>query len=123
MSKPRAMYRLNVWNASVPSERSRTASPPSMDKTTATAITTIASISISSDRATLLPMSVDSYSIPDEITSADLVDAMGRMHRHRCHILDLVSLTPGRRLMGIAATISYFPTCSAALDPGTYKLR
>lgn len=66
-------------------------------------------------------MSGDSYSIPDEITSADLVDAMGRMHRHRCHILDLVSPTPGRRLMGIAVTVSYFPTCSAALDPGTYN--
>ena len=26
---------------------------------------------------------------------ADLVDAMGRLHRHRCHILDLVSPTPG----------------------------
>jgi len=66
-------------------------------------------------------MSVDSYSIPEGVTSADLVDAMGRMHRHRCHILDLVSPTPGRRLMGTAVTISYFPTCSAALDPGTYN--
>ena len=48
---------------------------------------------------------------------ADLVDAMGRMHRHRCHILDLVSPTPGRILFGRAVTISYFPSCSAALDP------
>lgn len=48
---------------------------------------------------------------------ADLVDAMGRMHRHRCHILDLVSPTPGRNLFGPAVTISYFPSCSAALDP------
>ena len=48
---------------------------------------------------------------------ADLVDAMGRMHRHRCHILDLVSPTPGRILFGPAVTISYFPSCSAALDP------
>jgi hypothetical protein len=38
---------------------------------------------------------------------ADLVDAMGRMHRHRCHILDLVSPTPGRTLFGQAVTISY----------------
>ena len=66
-------------------------------------------------------MSVDSYSVPDEITSADLVDAMGRMHRHRCHILDLVSASPGRRLSGLAVTVSYFPTCSAALDSGTYN--
>jgi 4-hydroxy-4-methyl-2-oxoglutarate aldolase len=53
---------------------------------------------------------------------ADLVDAMGRLHRHRCHILDLVSPTPGRILFGPAVTISYFPTCSAALDPERYNL-
>ena len=53
---------------------------------------------------------------------ADLVDAMGRMHRHRCHILDLVSPTPGRVLFGPAVTISYFPSCSAALDPERYNL-
>ena len=53
---------------------------------------------------------------------ADLVDAMGRLHRHRCHILDLVSPTPGRILFGRAVTISYFPSCSAALDPDRYNL-
>jgi 4-hydroxy-4-methyl-2-oxoglutarate aldolase len=53
---------------------------------------------------------------------ADLVDAMGRMHRHRCHILDLVSPTPGRILFGPAVTISYFPSCSARLDPERYNL-
>jgi 4-hydroxy-4-methyl-2-oxoglutarate aldolase len=53
---------------------------------------------------------------------ADLVDAMGRLHRHRCHILDLVSPTPGRVLFGPAVTISYFPSCSASLDPETYNL-
>jgi 4-hydroxy-4-methyl-2-oxoglutarate aldolase len=52
---------------------------------------------------------------------ADLVDAMGRSHRHRCHVLDLVSPTPGRVLFGPAATISYFPSCSAALDPQRYN--
>ena len=55
------------------------------------------------------------------VTSADLVDAMGRIHRHRCHVLDLVTPTPGRRLFGPAVTISYFPTCSAALDPDQYN--
>jgi len=34
---------------------------------------------------------------------ADLIDAMGRVHRHRCHVLDLVSPTPGRVLFGPAA--------------------
>lgn len=58
---------------------------------------------------------------PDEITTADLVDAMGRLHRHRCHILDLVSPTPGRRMAGPAVTISYFPTCSQALDAESYN--
>ena len=53
---------------------------------------------------------------------ADLVEAMGRMHRHRCHILDLVSPTPGRTLFGQAGTISYFPSCSADLDPRRYTL-
>lgn len=47
---------------------------------------------------------------------------MGRLHRHRCHILDLVSPTPGRVLFGPAVTISYFPSCSAALDPDRYNL-
>ena len=43
------------------------------------------------------------------------------MHRHRCHILDLVSPTPERTLFGPAVTISYFPSCSAALDPEHYN--
>jgi 4-hydroxy-4-methyl-2-oxoglutarate aldolase len=47
---------------------------------------------------------------------------MGRFHRHRCFLLDLVSPTPGRVLFGPAVTISYFPTCSAALDPDRYNL-
>ena len=59
--------------------------------------------------------------IPPDLTTADLVDAMGRMHRHRCHIIDLVTPTPGRRLFGRAITISYFPTCSLAMDPDTYN--
>ena len=46
---------------------------------------------------------------------------MGRRHRHRCHILDLVTPTPDRVLFGPAVTISFFPTCSAALDPARYN--
>jgi regulator of RNase E activity RraA len=56
------------------------------------------------------------------LKTADIVDAMGRLHRHRCHILDLVTPTPGRVLFGPAVTISYFPSCSAALDPDRYNL-
>jgi regulator of RNase E activity RraA len=55
------------------------------------------------------------------VRTADLVDAMGRLHRHRCHVLDLVSPTPGRPLFGPAVTISYFPTCEAALDPERFN--
>src|SRR5215211_4616496 len=58
----------------------------------------------------------------DGLRCADLVDAMGRRHRHRCHLLDLVSPTPGRVLFGPVVTISYFPTCTAALDPARYNL-
>lgn len=56
-----------------------------------------------------------------KVTTADLVDAMGRIHHHRCHLLDLVTPTPGRRLFGPAVTISYFPTCSAALNPDEFN--
>jgi 4-hydroxy-4-methyl-2-oxoglutarate aldolase len=53
---------------------------------------------------------------------ADLVDAMGHLHRHRCHIHDVISPTPGRILFGPAVTISYFPSCSAALHPERFNL-
>jgi 4-hydroxy-4-methyl-2-oxoglutarate aldolase len=49
------------------------------------------------------------------LRTADIVDAMGRRHRHRCHILDLVSPTPHRPLSGRAATISFAPSCEARL--------
>ena len=58
----------------------------------------------------------------DGLKTADLVDSMGRLHRHRCHILDLVTPTPGRVLFGPAVTISYYPSCSASLDPDHYNL-
>jgi regulator of RNase E activity RraA len=56
-----------------------------------------------------------------KVRTADLVDAMGRLHRHRAHLLDLVSPTPGRVLFGRAVTISFFPTCDAMLDPDEYN--
>ena len=56
------------------------------------------------------------------LKTADIVDAMGRLHWRRCHLLDLVSPTPGRVLFGPAVTISYFPSCSAGLDPDKYNL-
>lgn len=53
----------------------------------------------------------------EALTCADLVDALGRRHGHRAHLLDLVTPTPGRILFGPAVTISYFPTCSTVMDP------
>jgi hypothetical protein len=44
----------------------------------------------------------------DRVACASLVDAMGRLHRHRAHILSLVSPAP-RRLFGPVATIAYLP--------------
>lgn len=67
-------------------------------------------------------ISVDHASAIEGLKCPDLVDAMGRLHRHRCHMLDLVTPTPGRVLFGAAVTISYFPSCSAALDPEHYSL-
>lgn len=64
---------------------------------------------------------MDLNQLAEQVGTADLVDAMGRLHRHRCHILDLVTPTPGRVLFGPAVTISYFPTCNAALDPDEYN--
>jgi regulator of RNase E activity RraA len=52
--------------------------------------------------------------LASRVRTADIVDAMGRLHRHRCHLMDLVSATPGRRLFGPAVTISYFPALRAA---------
>lgn len=40
---------------------------------------------------------------------AALVDAMGRIHQHRAHILPLHSPDPTRPLFGPAATIAYLP--------------
>src|SRR3954453_16454312 len=61
--------------------------------------------------------------LASRVRTADIVDAMGRLHRHRCHLLDLVSPTPGRRLFGPALTISYFPACRAALPPERYDFK
>jgi regulator of RNase E activity RraA len=57
-------------------------------------------------------MNAGAASVPDELLArlscASLVDAMGRVHSHRAHILGLVSPAP-RRLFGPVATIAYLP--------------
>jgi 4-hydroxy-4-methyl-2-oxoglutarate aldolase len=57
------------------------------------------------------------------VRTADVVDALGRLHQHRSDLLDLVSPTPGRVLFGPAVTISYFPTCRTALPPERYNFK
>jgi regulator of RNase E activity RraA len=44
-----------------------------------------------------------------QVSCASLVDAMGRLHGHRAHLLPLVSPDPGRVLFGPAATITFLP--------------
>lgn len=66
-------------------------------------------------------MTGSTLDIPGGIKTADVVDAMGRMHHHRCHVLDMVSPTPERALFGRAITISFFPTCNEELDPERYN--
>ncbi|MGW1541899.1 RraA family protein [Streptomyces sp. NPDC002309] len=58
--------------------------------------------------------------LASRVRTPDVVDAMGRMHRHRCHIDGLVSPTPGRVLLGPALTISFFPSCEKALPAERY---
>lgn len=43
------------------------------------------------------------------VSCASLVDAMGRLHDHRAHLLPLVSPDPERPLFGPAATITFLP--------------
>jgi 4-hydroxy-4-methyl-2-oxoglutarate aldolase len=45
----------------------------------------------------------------EALSAATLTDAVGRICRHRAHIVDLVSPTPGRKLFGRAVTIRYVP--------------
>jgi regulator of RNase E activity RraA len=57
-------------------------------------------------------MTTGSSMVPDDVLDrvacASLVDAMGRLHSHRAHVLSLVSPAP-RRLFGPVATIAYLP--------------
>ncbi|HYH62326.1 MAG TPA: RraA family protein [Solirubrobacterales bacterium] len=53
----------------------------------------------------------------EQLSCASLVDAMGRVHDHRAHLLPLVSPSP-RPLFGPAATLAYLPR-RADLDEKT----
>jgi 4-hydroxy-4-methyl-2-oxoglutarate aldolase len=66
-------------------------------------------------------MSGDIHHLARQVRTADIIDAMGRLHRHRCHVLDLITPTPGRLLFGPAVTISYFPSCREGLSPERYN--
>lgn len=51
----------------------------------------------------------DPRELVEGLACASLVDAMGRIHGHRAHLLSLVSPTPERTLFGPAVTIAYLP--------------
>lgn len=51
----------------------------------------------------------DRVALAMELGCANLVDAMGRIHRHRAHILALTSPDPSRALFGPAVTMGYVP--------------
>jgi len=44
--------------------------------------------------------------LASRVRTADFVDAVRRMHQHRCHINELVSPSPVRGLFGPAVIIS-----------------
>lgn len=52
-----------------------------------------------------------------QVSCASLVDAMGRLHDHRAHLLPLVSPDPAPPLFGPAATITFLPARADLDDP------
>ena len=52
---------------------------------------------------------VDRAAQAERLGCATLVDAMGRVHSHRAHILALTSPDPSRALFGPAVTVGYVP--------------
>ncbi|MDQ4144880.1 MAG: RraA family protein [Actinomycetota bacterium] len=63
----------------------------------------------------------DLTSLLGQVRSASLVDAMGRLYPHRCHVLDLVSPTPERTLFGPAVTIGFVPRRADLELAGAYQ--
>lgn len=59
---------------------------------------------------------------PPEVRSADIADAIRRLHGHRCHLLDIAAPTSDRVLFGPAATISYVPAHPSLIPPEKYAL-
>lgn len=68
-----------------------------------------------------MPEAADLTSLLDQVRSASLVDAMGRLYPHRCHVLDLISPTPERRLFGPTVTIGFVPHRADLDPPGGYQ--
>lgn len=64
---------------------------------------------------------VDLRELIHGIASASIVDAMGRTHTHRAHILDLVSPTPDRVLFGVAATMAFYPIRNDLCDKASHS--
>lgn len=58
----------------------------------------------------------------DDVSTASLTDALGRLTNDRLHVLDLVSPTPGRVLSGWASTIRYVPFRQDVFDPERHTI-
>jgi regulator of RNase E activity RraA len=63
----------------------------------------------------------DFNSLLSDLTAASIVDAVGRTHSHRAHILELTSPTPGRVLFGQAATMSFYPVRADLFDEARHS--
>lgn len=57
----------------------------------------------------MIPVNDDFRQLVDGVSCASLVDAMGRVHQHRAHILGLVSPDPTRALFGPVVTVAFLP--------------
>jgi regulator of RNase E activity RraA len=70
------------------------------------------------DRASVDPVDLAKLATQlGQVSCASLVDAMGRLHDHRAHLLPLVSPDPSRPLFGPAATITFLPARADLDDP------
>lgn len=56
------------------------------------------------------------------MSTAAVVDAMAARHSHRCHVDDLVAVTPGRVVFGLAAMIRFVPRREDLREPERHDL-
>lgn len=65
----------------------------------------------------------DLREIAAAVSCSAICDAMMRRHGHRAHVVDLVSPTPERWLLGPALTMQFLPLRADHLVPERHGLR